>query len=280
MLFSLPVFESNWEAAIPSLLQDSMLGWLLGMNIMLVVFNMIPAFPMDGGRVLRSFLAMLLDYRTATRLAARIGILAAIMMAFLGFQFPEFRMLIFVAAFIGYAGWAESRQVEMTEALRGIRVEEGTIPATFSIGAMQSLAELVQIFRSRTERVLPVLGVETYYLGMLELDAVLRALGQHQWQLTAADLMRRDWPTLTVPGALDQQLSRLPPTAMQVVPVVDARGQLIGIFDFEQMTERVFLHRYHQPSLSTGEQPIAAVLIHGPSGPEVQRSSDFNDTYL
>lgn len=280
MVFSLPVLKSDWDVTIPQVLQDSALGWLLGINVMLVLFNMIPAFPMDGGRVLRAFLAMLFDYRTATRVAARIGILAALMMAFVGLQYPDFRMLIFVAAFIGYAGWAESRQVEMTESLRGIRVEEGMIAHTYSVGAMQSLEELMTTFQRRTERVLPVLGVETYYLGMLDIDAVLQAARQNRWQMTASDLMHRNWPILQAPGPLDQQLSRMPPNGMQVLPVVDLRGRLMGLFDFEQMEERVNLYRISQKYALENDLPIDAVLVQEPSSVAAPPSGGYNDTYI
>jgi Zn-dependent protease len=280
MFFSLPVLKSDWDITIPQVLQDSALGWLLGINVMLVVFNMIPAFPMDGGRVLRAFLAMLLDYRTATRVAARIGILAAVMMAFIGFQFPDFRMLIFVAAFIGYAGWAESRQVEMSEALRGIRIEEGMIAHTFSVNAMQPLDELVTIFQRRTERVLPVLGVETFYLGMLDIDAVLQAARQNRWLLTASDLMHRNWPILQAPGPLDQQLIRMPPNGIQVLPVLDSRGRLMGLFDFEQMEERVNLYRVSQKYALDNDLPIDAVLVQESPRIVARQSGEYNDTYL
>lgn len=99
------------------------LGWLLVMNVVLVLFNMIPAFPMDGGRVLRSLLAMVWEYRFATRTAARIGFIAAIALGIFGFT-NVLPMVVLISLFIGYAGWAEARQVEMSEAIRGVHVHE------------------------------------------------------------------------------------------------------------------------------------------------------------
>ena len=96
---SIPSVLTDFENVFPKVMEESVIGWLLGMNVMLVLFNMIPAFPMDGGRVLRSLLAMALEYRSATRIAARLGMLAAFGMVYIGLSYPDFRLLLFVAVY-------------------------------------------------------------------------------------------------------------------------------------------------------------------------------------
>ncbi len=271
---SIPGLRTDFGNVFPSVMEESVIGWLLGMNVMLVLFNMIPAFPMDGGRVLRSLLAMMLEYRSATRIAARLGLFAAFGMAYIGLSYPDFRMLLFVAAFIGYAGWMESRQVDLSESIRGIRVEEGLVAPTCHVGAMDSLAQLVEIFSKRTDRALPVLGVETFYLGMIEIEAVASAVSRGAWNAVASDLMQRDWPTLRAPGMLERQLTSAPPVSAQMLPVVDKQGHLLGLFDFERMGERAVLHRHLSARQRQENDPIEAVLVSTlPPG-------SLSDTYL
>ena len=112
------------EAVNLALTEASVLGFVLTMlivNTMLVLFNMIPAFPMDGGRVLRSVLAMLMEYRRATFIASRVGLGCAVLMGLVAIQFQAF-IPILIAVFIGYAGIAEARQVDVMESLRGLTV--------------------------------------------------------------------------------------------------------------------------------------------------------------
>lgn len=274
IIASIPSVWTDFENVFPTVMEESVIGWLLGMNVMLVLFNMIPAFPMDGGRVLRSLLAMALEYRSATRIAARLGMIAAFGMAYIGLSYPDFRMLLFVAAFIGYAGWMESRQVDLSESIRGIRVEEGLVAPARYVGAMDSLQQLVKVFSEHTDRVLPVLGVETYYLGMIEIEAVARAVSRGAWNAVASDLMQKDWPTLRAPGMLERQLNSAPPAGAQMLPVVDKQGHFLGLFDFDQMAERAVLHRHLASGQRQESEPIEAVLVSTlPPG-------SLSDTYL
>src|SRR5260370_20310864 len=93
---------------------------LIIMNVAMVVFNLIPAFPMDGGRVLRSLLAMKLGQMRATEFAAHVSTFFALLMVVAFFKYPDFRspFLIFVALFIWFAGRQELYGMRMRERLR------------------------------------------------------------------------------------------------------------------------------------------------------------------
>ena len=113
------------------LMRPSFTGYalmLVGVNFMLVVFNMLPAFPMDGGRVFRSLLAMVINYRKATWIASRVGLLCAAGMAFIALNAtPILWIPVLIAIFIGYAGLAEARQVDTMEVVRGVTVGQAMI---------------------------------------------------------------------------------------------------------------------------------------------------------
>ena len=91
-------------------------------NVILVLFNMVPAFPMDGGRVLRSALAAMLPYVTATVIAARIGQFAAVLFVARGFTFSP--LLPLIGVFIFWAAGNEMRAVRVRVALQGVRVRD------------------------------------------------------------------------------------------------------------------------------------------------------------
>ena len=94
-------------------------------NVVLLVFNLIPAFPMDGGRVLRALLAVWLGYGPATRVAARIGQALAIVLAILGLWGNP--MLVLIAAFIFIAAAGEANDVKARELARGCMAADAMI---------------------------------------------------------------------------------------------------------------------------------------------------------
>lgn len=113
------------------------IGFLAVMNIVLALFNMLPAFPMDGGRMLRALLARNRSYVDATRIATRAGILFAIVFVFLGVMTFS-PMLILVALFIYIVGTSESRTVVLGELLSGLSVtdlidESESVPADATV---------------------------------------------------------------------------------------------------------------------------------------------------
>ncbi|MHC4778011.1 MAG: site-2 protease family protein [Planctomycetota bacterium] len=109
----------------------SVLGSLFFINLVLAAFNLLPAFPMDGGRVLRGVLALRRDRLTATRQAARVGRVMAVLMAVTGIVYPSMFMLLFIAAFVWLAGRAEEHAVERQYAWENMEPKNFIFPSFF-----------------------------------------------------------------------------------------------------------------------------------------------------
>lgn len=110
--------------------------YLMLANIVLVCFNMLPAFPMDGGRVLRALLAMKLPYVNATQIAAKVGAFMAVLLGCVGLYYG-YIMLMLVAVFVYFAGSAEARAVVAAQVQRDWR------------SAMSNAFENARVYRVR-----------------------------------------------------------------------------------------------------------------------------------
>lgn len=144
---------------------------LLLINMMLVAFNLIPAFPMDGGRVLRSLLAMVMPYLPATRLAQRIGMVCAVLMAAAALMSdPPKLVMALIAGFIAFAGLAEVRQVELREAVSGLKVADVMTVNAPVVRADMPLDQLWRWWRNYSGQTAAVVGVNGIFLGLVRLQ--------------------------------------------------------------------------------------------------------------
>lgn len=120
---------------------------LLLVNVILVVFNMIPAFPMDGGRCLRALLALRLEDAKATRIAAGLAQVIAVGFALVGLFTNPLLLVIGIFVWIGAA--REARYASMKAALRGLPLRRGLIRDVSLLSPSDSLAYAAEVFRSR-----------------------------------------------------------------------------------------------------------------------------------
>lgn len=222
----------------------SVLGFLMTMlivNLMLVLFNLIPAFPMDGGRVFRSLLAMGIDYRMATRIAARVGLGCAGVFALLALTADPPRLIpVLVAMFVAYAGMAEARQVDVMESMRGLRVGDVMFRSTETLSMDMPLGQIIQRWQSTSATTLPVVSIVGTVVGMLDLQQIQHAVVNGvDLRTPAGQLIDHGNPTITMQPheSLDTALMRTGRNRGQI-PVVDDQDQLCGIVDVESMIIR------------------------------------------
>ncbi|MDB4749682.1 site-2 protease family protein [Rubripirellula sp.] len=256
---------------------------LLGVNLMLVLFNMLPAFPMDGGRVFRSLLAMFLSYRRATWIASRVGLLCAAGMAFIALN-SGFWMPVFIAIFIGYAGLAEARQVDTTESVRGLTVRQAMVTTNASIPMDTPLTQIFRVWHSNPMPALPVISDYGVVVGMLHLRDVQQAITTKKDALTPASELV-DNKNYQGPARIDEPLE----TAIQrgsrqvrQIPVVDRDGYLMGILDLDSMLLRAELaaddlQRQESESSIQSEDLIQAEMLAPRNLPDSPRNLNHFD---
>ncbi len=240
--------------------RPSLIGFALVMlvvNVVLVLFNMIPAFPMDGGRVFRSVLAMLMDYRKATTLASRVGLVVAALMAGLA-VYHRYPMPVLIALFIGYAGLAEARQVEVMESVRGLLVRDAMIRSPPVVTMDTPLWALAKEWQFTSVAAMPVLGPADTVVGVVTLKAVCKAIvDQIDPNTTAGQLADHDAVAVHAASSLEEVLVTVG-RQHRTLPVVDSFGQLTGILDLETVTTRGALAQMRLPLPVSREESFEA----------------------
>ena len=216
---------------------------LLAVNVILVLFNLIPAFPMDGGRVLRALLAMWLEYARATRIAATVGQGIALGFAFIGLFSNPFLMLI--AVFIWIGAGQEAAATDMKAVIGGLPVREAMLTDFRILSPHDTLGDAARLLIEGSQQDFPVLddGRVVGVLSHARLFDVLRERGE---RTPVTDAMARAFRTLRPDEPLDGALFQAEP-GQTVMPVV-RNGQLVGLVTAENIGELMMIRAARRES--------------------------------
>jgi len=225
---------------------------LFWVNVTLVVFNMVPAFPMDGGRVLRALLAMRLDYVQATQIAASIGQGFALLFGLLGLFVNPF--LIFIALFVWLAGAQEAGVVQMRSALGGIPVMRVMITDFRTLQPDDPLAHAVEHVMAGFQQDFPVVE-DGRLVGVLTRNDLAAALGRYGPETRVGDVMQQDFVTADPREMLQTTFARLQEGHGRTLPVVKD-GRLLGLLTADNLAEVLMiqqaLREAHRPAMFGG----------------------------
>ena len=216
-----------------------LLARLAAANIFLVVFNLIPAFPMDGGRVLRAVLAMRMNHAEATRIAARIGQGAAFLFALAGlFTNP---MLIVIGLFIYLAATAESQHVSFKDATSGLPVRAGMVSPVETLSPASTLDDAVDLMLRTSQKEFPVVDGSGSPRGLLTRDALIAALRGGGPATPVLEVMTRDLPTVPEWHPFDSAVALLNRSKAPALLVLNGQRQLVGILTSENIGEMMMV---------------------------------------
>ena len=206
---------------------------LMVVNIFLVLFNMLPAFPMDGGRVLRALLAMRMDYLRATQIAANLGQGMALLFGFIGLFSSPF--LLFIALFIWIGASQEAGMVQTKAALGGIPVHKAMLTDFQHLTPHDSLSRAVELILTGSQHDFPVVD-NGRVVGVLTRSDLLIALAQHGQHVPVTEVMKREFQVVDSFEMMETTFQRLQANECPTLPVVH-KGQLVGLVTMDNMGE-------------------------------------------
>lgn len=226
---------------------------LLMVNISLVLFNLIPAFPMDGGRVLRALLAMRMDYVRATQVAASIGQGLAFVFGFIGLFSNPF--LLFIAFFVWIGASQEASMVQVRNSVSGIPVTRAMLTDFRTLSPRDNLSQVVGLILAGSQHDFPVVDASGRVAGILERDAFIKALTEHGQSAPVMDFVRRDLPAVDSFEMIEMALTRLQEANSKTLPVTHA-GQLVGMITAENITEFLMIRSALKVASSMPQSPL------------------------
>ena len=218
--------------------RGSFLERLMMVNLFLAAFNMLPAFPMDGGRVLRAVLASRMEYTRATHMAANVGQGMAFLFGFAGlFGNP---MLLFIALFVWIGAAQESSAVQMKSALGGIPVARAMLTDFRALQPGDTLARAAELILAGSQHDFPVVEGGRV-AGILTRADLIGALSAQNTQRAVAEVMQREFQVADSSDMLEGAMERLQACACHTLPVVHD-GRLVGLVTMDNIGEFVLIH--------------------------------------
>jgi len=227
---SVPIPDQLQPGDIPFLVR------LLLINLLLAVFNLLPAFPMDGGRVLRAVLALRMDKARATSTAATIGQVLALWMGLFGIFYNPF--LIIIAVFIWFGAAAEASVSQAKSALHGIIVGKAMQTEFHALSPDDSLGKVVDYTLAGAQKDFPVIA-HGNMIGVLSQADFLRGLQEEYGSNTRVDsVMKKCIQTAEYNEPLEDVLERLQAGDCRLVAVMRS-GELAGVIDMDNIIELI-----------------------------------------
>jgi Zn-dependent protease len=213
---------------------EGLLAYLIMANIMLGLFNLLPAFPMDGGRVLRSLLAMRMDHSKATAWAAAAGQGLAWVMGFIGVLSGAWTLVI-IAVFIYLGAGQEGKMVEVKNVLGELRVRQAMTTKFQSVAPDEALSGAINLILHGFQTVFPVLE-EGRLAGVLTEADLVNALRQHGPEVAVKMAMRTDVPTVDPDSSLFDAQQLISAKRLGALPVVQG-GKIVGLLTPHDVSE-------------------------------------------
>jgi len=227
---------------------------LLVVNVFLVVFNMLPAFPMDGGRVLRALLATRMEYTQATQIAASIGQAMALAFGFLGFFTNP--MLLFIALFVWIGATQEAGLVQIRHGLGGVPVVRAMQTDFRVLDSEDPLSRAVEVILAGSQQDFPVLSGDRL-VGVLTRTDLLTGLSRDGRDSVVSAAMHHEFETVDASEMLETAFRQLQTCDCHMIPVL-RQGQLIGLITMDNIGEFIAIQ-----SAVESKTPPAELPIHG-----------------
>ncbi len=234
-LIALGAFVGGGSWDYPPTVKTSIPDLLFTINVVLLLFNLLPAFPMDGGRVLRALLATQMSYVRATQIAATVGQGFAFVFGFIGLLFNPF--LIFIALFVYIGASQEAALAQMKDVSRRFPVSSAMVREFRTLSEDATLQEAVDALLATSQHDFPIVNDTGNVVGLLTRQDLIAALRKNDPALRVGDVMRRDIPTVTTGTRFEDAFRIMQECNCPAVPVLDRMKRLVGLLTPENVTE-------------------------------------------
>ncbi|MFO7856779.1 MAG: site-2 protease family protein [Paracoccaceae bacterium] len=219
--------------------RGSILVQLAAINVVIVVFNLIPAFPLDGGRMLRALLAYRFDRATATFYAARVGQTFAVALAVFGLFYNPFLALI--AIFILFAAESESRFETQRASLSGRSARDAMVERYESLAPDDTAERAGQLLLQTTQQEFPVLDRSGNVAGMVTRSGLIQAIAAGGVETQVKDFMETEVQSVEPDAPLEDVMNKIYNSPVRAVLIVGSGGGLSGYVSAENATELFML---------------------------------------
>ena len=206
---------------------------IMAVNLFLAAFNMIPAFPMDGGRVLRALLATRKEYSRATQIAASIGQGVAIFFGIIGLFFNP--LLLFIAFFVWIGAAQEASTAQMQSAIGGIPVQQAMLTDFRTLHKDDSLDRAIELTLSGSQKDFPVVSNGNIE-GILTQTDLMKALAMQDRRVSVDSAMQDDFVTVDSLEMLESAFAKLKDCNCHTLPVL-LHGKLVGLLTMDNLGE-------------------------------------------
>jgi len=238
LFLGLSVARGLTAAGHLSMTGGSFVERLLVINVVLAVFNLLPAFPMDGGRILRALLSTRLGRRRATAIAANVGQVMAILLGVLGFLYNPF--LVFIAIFVFLGAQGEAGFVEMQSALGKLRVRDAMMTRFRSLSTKDTLGKAVDELLAGSQQDFPVIEDEKP-VGILRRNDLVKALSENRRDALVGDFMHRECESVDDSDSLKLIVESMSKKLCSTLPVMQA-GRVVGLLTLENVSEMIMIN--------------------------------------
>lgn len=208
---------------------------LFWINVILVIFNMIPAYPMDGGRVLRALLALTMDHSKATRIATVVGQAMALVIGVVGFMWLQNPMLVLIALFVWMGAAQEGAVARARSGLAGATVRRALVTRFDTLAPNDSFGWALQQSLHGGQKDFPVLE-EGRLVGMLTRMDLRDGIDRHGFEAPVYAAMRPAPRTLTPGDGLEAAMEGMEENRVPALPVMH-EDHLLGLVTVESIQE-------------------------------------------
>lgn len=254
-LFGFPTAKSIENPSLGALLPQ-----IAAMNFVLAIFNLVPAFPMDGGRAVRALLAMRMGRPRATRVAATLGHVMAGLFVLLGLTSKN-PILVLIGIFIYFGASAEAADSQLRQVAQTLTVSDVMRWNVRTIGSGATLGDAIELMFQAGQHAIPVIGPDKTLTGVATKEGIIRAVHRSGRGAAIGEAVVRDVPVLTSNQKLADALDLMQSHSAVAVLVVNAQRELVGMLTPETLSDLMIVEGRPEKQKSLVHLPHSSVSV-------------------